>query len=361
MLRFHNGKFKIMQLADIQDTHHTSPDTLNFIRCAIKSESPDLVVLSGDQLKGYGFWFAFGNKNKNGKKALRNILAPIAESGISFAYTFGNHDELRGFSKAEQDAFYASYPSCVNGEGIPLGAPGCVCLRIFDESGKAAKAAVALIDTNAKNASGDYTGARKQQIKSCAEACADTPSIVFQHIPVREMYDLLVSVDKHTKGAVKGHRARSGEYFVLPDEMLGRSEYMRENIACETESNGQFDSWLGCGVMGAYFGHDHINCFTGTLKGINLGYAPGCGFNVYGPGLDRAVRIVELCESVPEEYKTYTVTYRDVCGKKLKRPLKCFMYSHSPSSVETAVPFFLKWLTAASVAGAAALLIAKYR
>ena len=43
-LKFNNGKFRIMQIADTQDTSWTSPDTVNFIRCALEKAKPDLVV-----------------------------------------------------------------------------------------------------------------------------------------------------------------------------------------------------------------------------------------------------------------------------------------------------------------------------
>lgn len=79
---------------------------------------------------------------------------------------------------------------------------------------------------------------------------------------------------------------------------------MKENIASPLTSSGQFDSWVKQGdVIGAYFGHDHINCFNGTVEGIDLGYTPGAGFNVYGPGLDRGVRVFEINENSPKNTK----------------------------------------------------------
>lgn len=54
-MRFNSdGKFKIMQITDIQEIPKVSPDTLKLINAALESEKPDLAVFTGDQIKGYG-------------------------------------------------------------------------------------------------------------------------------------------------------------------------------------------------------------------------------------------------------------------------------------------------------------------
>ena len=50
-LKFNNGKFRIMQIADTQDTNKTSPATVEFIRYSLKIVKPDLVVFTGDKLR----------------------------------------------------------------------------------------------------------------------------------------------------------------------------------------------------------------------------------------------------------------------------------------------------------------------
>ncbi len=49
-----NGKFKIMQITDIQEIYNVSPDTLKLLENAVEKEKPDLVIYTGDQIKGYG-------------------------------------------------------------------------------------------------------------------------------------------------------------------------------------------------------------------------------------------------------------------------------------------------------------------
>ena len=53
-MKFTKGKkFKIMQITDIQEIPAVSPDTLALLEAAVEAEKPDLVVYTGDQIKGY--------------------------------------------------------------------------------------------------------------------------------------------------------------------------------------------------------------------------------------------------------------------------------------------------------------------
>ena len=49
-----DGQFKIMQITDMQEIPKVSPDTMALLDAAIEDEKPDLVVYTGDQIKGYG-------------------------------------------------------------------------------------------------------------------------------------------------------------------------------------------------------------------------------------------------------------------------------------------------------------------
>lgn len=71
-LRFNpDGKFRIMQIADIQDTQITSRDTVEFIAAALDRDKPALVVFTGDQIKGYGLTLLLGDREENFKKPLQ--------------------------------------------------------------------------------------------------------------------------------------------------------------------------------------------------------------------------------------------------------------------------------------------------
>ena len=51
-LSFHNGAFKVMQIADTQELSFVSQDTILLLTMAIYREKPDLVILTGDQIHG---------------------------------------------------------------------------------------------------------------------------------------------------------------------------------------------------------------------------------------------------------------------------------------------------------------------
>lgn len=364
MLKFRNGKFKIMQIADVQDTWITSQDTINFIGAAIDKEKPDLVIFTGDQVKSYGITMLIGNKSKNIEKTIRNILEPVISRNVPFTFTYGNHDVPYGAEKHDQTKIYESYPLCVNSESFStLNSTDGICLTIHSEKDDSIRFAIALIDSQAKT-NGKYDGVNEEQIawtertlKALTEANNGqlVPTLVFQHIPVYEMYEILKCVDKDTPGAIEGNSSHREKYYTVTDEMAKRGEYMKENIACPDKTTRQFESWVSLkSVLGAFFGHDHINCFIGNLRGVDLGYTPGAGFNVYGPGYDRAVRIFELNEN-STGYRTRIVTYRDVLGEKVKNKLKFFIYEHAPSSVDAAMPLIKKAGIAAATLAAAGI------
>lgn len=345
MLRFHNGKFKIMQIADIQDTQITSPDTLRFIKRAIEKERPDLIVFSGDQVKSYGINIKRGNPVLNMQQTVCNILTSLSETNTPFTYVFGNHDAPDNESKQAQIDIYEAYDNCVNRFAVNrLKQSEGICLTVQNGEDNVPALLLYLMDTHGNNA-GVYDGVTDEQIEwikatnqSIKDEYSTVPALLFQHIPVYEMYDILEEVPKGQISGIEGNNSHREHFYTVTEEMRRRGEYMGENIACPKNKNGEFDALVSMGnVMGAFFGHDHNNCFTGNLKGIELGYTPGAGFHVYGPGFQRGVRIIE-CNEGENSFTTRMVTYSDLFGTKVKEKAKCKFYNHAPSSVDAVMP-----------------------
>lgn len=331
-----------MHITDTQDTQFTSPDTINFITAALDAEKPDLVVFSGDTVKGYGITLKAGSEAANAAKTIRNTLEPLAQRGVPFTFTFGNHDRTEKSTGEMQTAVYESFDSCVNGEMLSrLNGTDCMCLPVYTAEKKIAFA-LYLID-NCGRIDGKYNGVtdeQKEWMEKTSELLkeknggSEVPITVFQHIPVYELYDALDEVEKNTPGALEGNRTHRGRYYALTASMRVRGEKMGENVA-STSQNGEFETWRDkTSVKAAFFGHDHINSFTGTVDGIFMGYTPGAGFNVYGQGLQRAVRIFEYDEQ--GSFETRLLTYGELCGKKVRDPLKLFLYNYAPTSVDDA-------------------------
>lgn len=351
MLRFNSDhKFKIMQIADTQEIPAVSPDTLSLINNALDREKPDLVIFTGDQIKGYSKKF---KKDPAIIESTIDILVePIAKRNIPFMVTYGNHDAQCGIDNRGQYKFYAKYDNFISGDLRNADDVGTADIQIYSSTEDKPVFELYIIDSHGKAKDGagyapvdkkqiEWYVSRREQLK--AENGDYLPSLVFQHIPVPEFFDVIKKVPKGTKGAVPAYGAHENEYFVLNDETIVEGGFMLESPASTDVNTGEFEAMSEKGdVLGIYVGHDHNNSFVVKYKGVDLGYTQGAGFNVYGPGENRGVRIFELDETAPREYKTHTATFKELCGTKIKTPVKEFIYKHAPTSPRAVKPILIK-------------------
>lgn len=351
MLRFNSDhKFKIMQIADTQEIPAVSPDTLSLINNALDREKPDLVIFTGDQIKGYSKKF---KKDPAIIESTIDILVePIAKRNIPFMVTYGNHDAQCGVDNRGQYKFYAKYDNFISGDLRNSDDVGTADIQIYSSTEDKPVFELYIIDSHGKAKDGagyapvdkkqiEWYVSRREQLK--AENGDYLPSLVFQHIPVPEFFDVIKKVPKGTKGAVPAYGEHENEYFVLNDETIAEGGFMLESPASPDVNTGEFETMSEKGdVLGIYVGHDHNNSFVVKYKGVDLGYTQGAGFNVYGPGENRGVRIFELDETAPREYKTHTATFKELCGTKIKTPVKEFIYKHAPTSPRAVKPILIK-------------------
>lgn len=344
-LKFKNGKFKIMQIADVQERAVPNPDTIKLITLALEREKPDLVVFTGDQVMGYSVTFK-KDTQKGVKNCISTFLEPLVRLGIPFAVTFGNHDDDCSFSKKEQMDFYSTFPGFVHSRPRNEDDPGTFFLQIEGSDSKENVMNLCLIDTNKKNADGAYEGASKQQVqwyKEERDALAAKeekylPTIVFQHIPMPEYYDIIKKVPPFFPGSVEAYKNRKNTFYCLYDDSKAHGGFMGESPAVPQVNNGEFAALREKGdVFAVFAGHDHNNSFYRNLGGIDLGYTQGAGFNTYGPGTKRGVRIFTFDENDVKNYSTYTVTMRELCTYKASKPLQEFCMRNSPSCIDEAV------------------------
>ena len=185
--------------------------------------------------------------------------------------TFGNHDDNCGVSNARQMAIYASHKGFVGGCPRSPEDPGTFSLQLQDSRGKRDIFNLYVIDSGGKGDDGVYQPVTKERIdwfrqereRLFALNGAYLPSIVFQHIPLPEYYDVLRRVEKGTKGAVEAFYNHEGEYYVLPEEAIRRGDFMLESPAAPDKNTGELDALTEKGdVLGVWVGHDHINSFS---------------------------------------------------------------------------------------------------
>ena len=333
-LQFKDNRFRILMIADTQEGKKVSADTLKLINASLDEAKPDMVVFSGDQIWGRRNFK--GNANEV-ERVLRELTEPVSKRNIPFAVCFGNHDRQVGLSNEEQFEIYKKFP-CFIGETTPdTDGVGNFCYEIKD--GEEIKYLLYLIDSHS-NLSIGYDNVHENQIewyRKTRDAYEEKtgspiPSVVIQHIPVCEVFELLTRVKRTKRGAVRGFRTHDGEYFVLNRERVNKTGFMKESPADPQENSGEFDALCEKGeVKGLYFGHDHNNSFNGDINGIDVGYTQGAGFNVYGPGKDRGTRVIDLFTDGALE--TFDLRYKDIVGKRVKNKLKYAIMQLCPTNM----------------------------
>ncbi len=339
-LKFKNGKFKIMQIADVQDIFPVAKDSIKLITLAIEKEKPDLVIFTGDQVYGLDPRIRKGKTENNVKGVIEAFTAPLEKVGIPFAVTFGNHDAQCGIPNNEQYDFYKQSDFCVTGENMSDKNPGTSKITIYKDD--IPRFDLFLFDSGGQGLTGEYYPVSEEQLvwfsaeRAVEKDNGNKPNfIVFQHIPVPEFYNVIKKVSRFTKGAVEAFRTHKNEFYVLPEEVIKAGGFMHESPATPDRNSGEFDLLKrDGGCLAVAVGHDHINSFVSEFDGIKLIYTQCAGFNVYGPKRQRGVRIFELDENDTGKFDTHTVTFDELTKDKIEKPVKEFVLTHIPSSME---------------------------
>lgn len=374
-LKFKNNKFRVMLVGDPHESYRNSTekqkavikDYLNFQYAAIKELKPDLVILMGDNARG---------RNED---ELRNVLLritkPYADSNIPFAFILGNHDlECEVNDISVQYDIYRSLPCCILPSKDEVNEFGDYNILINNSENTDSILNFWLMYSGSgapKEYYSTYGFVTEEQIswyenkakELQGEKTKPVPSMVFQHIPVPEEFNLLKehSFFKMLTDGVTGQNEQKGRFYAL--DKTKSVGYMGEAPCTSGYNSGQFSSWKKTGdVMAAFFGHDHMNDFVGDVDGITLGQCKTAGFNVYGDGLMQGVRIIDFNENNINSFNTKMVYYRDILGTE------CYSVSGSEkvlrdrTSVKLdVIKSVLKYTAAPLAVGAVAILSKKFK
>ena len=273
-------KFKIVQFTDV----HWKADSIASEEAGermsevLDAEKPDLVIFTGDVIFG-----------KPADKSMRCALEPTIKRGIPFAVTFGNHDDELGMSRKELYDFIKDMPGNLTSTVEGLSGVTNFILPVKASDGSKDAALLYVFDSHSystlKHLKG-YGWIKHDQVqwylnesKKFTESNGGTPltALSFFHIPLPEYHEAV----------------RSEGSF-----MIGT----RKENACAPEINtGLFAAMKEAGdVLGVFVGHDHVNDYAVSWKGIMLCYGRFTGGKtVYHdmPGGNGA-RIIELTEGV---------------------------------------------------------------
>ncbi len=362
-----SGKLIVMQVSDPQDMKYVRKAMVKMLDNAYDLLKPDLVVFTGDNILGNHLLDArFGNRKvASGKAAtlqimkdsIHHICAPLEKRKIPFAMIYGNHDDMNAVSKDEQADIYRSYSMC-----LPMntrnGKVDCDTYNIpvYSSDGEKVKFNLWMLDSAWYDKFEDkcYTAIKPETVEWYKQTSAKlkeenggevVPSLMFAHIPLPEITNLIEQCGPNDIGAVLTHK--KGWCRLRPDIARGT---MLEYPCILEESSGLFDAALECGdVKGIVSGHDHVNCFEGKYKGIDFIQTSCASFRCYG-GEMRGVRIFEIDERDPENYMTYFFNYADLCGRGVASKLRYFWDADELEKTKTAV--LAGSAVAAGIAGA---------
>lgn len=325
-LKFKNGKFKIMALGDLHEKivmetrndRKRLEDMHNLVEMGIKAFSPDLIVLLGDTCcerdDSEGF--------KVYKNGLKTALKPIIDSKIPFCYVIGNHEHDHRQEELVKEAF-SEIETCLAFNDKDSKDFLSYNLLVKSSDGKSDILNLWFIDSNnvaERDGSYGYDWVHLDQIEwyeNKAEQIKKEhggkiiPAILFQHIPVFEEYELLREAKPYELPvAVRGYNTRSNKFYVLKDGVKG---YLGEGPCAPDYNYGQFASWKKTGdVKAAFFGHDHLNDFTGYVDGIMLGQNKTGGFRAYTDGCRPLVRMITVDESDPEKINSEVYHFKEL-------------------------------------------------
>ncbi len=318
-----DGKFTIVQIADIQDIIVLRPITKIFLNYIADEVKPDLVVLTGDNIGPHTCFFRWMTE-----KNIDNFMSIFEEKGIKVAAVFGNHDFENKNTKDEQFEIYQSY-SCFVGEETEeaKALTGCGTYNVPIMSGKDDSKKVFNLwffdsqEYNEENDLGGYGCVQKDQIEwyekteaALTEENGGTPipSLAFQHIIPPEVTEVLEITSEEPAETEKGYYyEKNGQYYVLPEEYRDEDTYLNETCCPPEYTNGQADSFIENGnVLGIAVGHDHKNNFVVPYKTLDIIQTVTASLGSYGD-INRGARVITLDENDLSDYETDTIFYSD--------------------------------------------------
>ncbi len=318
-----DGMFTILQLSDPQDDAYPAWDMLNLLERAVETAKPDLIVLSGDLVEdrrvgdlgedAFPGWegvnvntlsgeLNYEKTRANVEKTVAAELGALEAFGVPYVIALGNNDRKVGLSGADWLEIFSAYPHCVIFDESPDAADGIdYHVTVKNTAGENALN-VWLMDTGLHGISEEQVDWYKSASKasSAANGGVPVPAIAFQHIQVSDIGNLFEPCAATDEGA----RKSDAGFVRLNKEIANGYNFYGWTPG---QTSYEFTAWKECGdVMAAFFGHQHVEGFSGTWDGIELGFTYGCEMAKTGP---YGFRVFTLYENDIANYDNVSYTY----------------------------------------------------
>ncbi|MBQ7688269.1 MAG: metallophosphoesterase [Clostridia bacterium] len=338
-LRFRpDGSFTVLQVSDPQDLAHPRKAMLQMLERAYDGLKPDLVLFTGDNILGNHLLDCGPLRIETVhdsrvtlfqmRRALRHILAPVNDRKIPFAMIYGNHDDANDVSKEEQFSLFTAYDHCLkmNPDDKTVDCD-TYNIPILSADGSRTAWNLYMLDSAWNDETGQYWRIKEETVRWYNETSGrlrvenggkNVPSLLFLHEALPQTRLLCKPCAADHPGAV---RTREGYLCLDPAKAQG---VLGEDISECEDPYGLFEAIKARGdVRAAVSGHDHANCFDGTVDGVRLIQSAAASFRCYGSRM-RGVRLFTLHEDDPERFETQYFTYDALCGTGFRSQLRYF-------------------------------------
>ena len=312
------GKLKILHVADphlANDKHFDA--SIWVIAEACDVEKPDLVVLTGDNTKPY-------EDPEETKKIINSLMNIFESRNIPVAVTFGNHDSEAGpMTRADIMEYYKTFSCVITAEDAEA-FHNCATFNIpvLASDSDDVKFNIWVFDSGDydEDEPRHYDRVRTEQIEWYKETSAKLKkdnggetvnSVVFQHIIVPEIYDVLQKVDSKKPFAIK-HIYNEDEYYMF-DASQTNYGTLNEKPCPGYYNDGQFDALVeDGGVLAMFTGHDHTNAFGVRNQNIDIYTSPMTRYKGLAYTTQYGYRVVEIDENDTSVYNTRVERLFDV-------------------------------------------------
>lgn len=304
-------QLKIMQIADPQIKFGFFPSmdrkTMKLLEAAIKAESPDLCVVTGDLTLSVFTYDAF--------KYFADFMQKL---DVKWAFIYGNHDSqfdcskytICNLLKSYHNCLFAAGPSDIYGESNYL-------VNVFKGEKKAENLAYSLVmldsgmypeSDSASLTDWVYDWIHQSQmdwytwaINGIKSINPNVQSSMFFHIPIKEFANMYY-LKQLQDGKEVAQEVKNSLPNVQIDEVKGSvCETEKDPSKCVYGDDGytvgiyyqgnaegvtdhpdvfQYVKNLDC-TKAIFCGHDHTNTLKGYYDGVYLGYGLCCGYHTY--------------------------------------------------------------------------------
>ena len=315
-----DGTYRILMVSDIHAGRSFNRKIGDAMSAMVAHTDPDLVILGGDTAS-CGRIIHVENE-EDLREILDVVCKPMEDAKIPWCHVFGNHDDNFGYSTAEQEKVYESYPCCVSQAGpedIDGQANYVVPILASDRSHIAFN--VWGLDSHRTTA---------DLVRDCSLP-EDTKIVMFNHLWNGSTWDMphFNQVSWYFQTSLAMEKANGGRkipalmvlHIPIPEMLLAfrnRRDCAVRGRCREGVNSGEFNSGLFAAcvqrgdVKAMFFGHDHINDCTATYCGILMGYDAALTYDGYIDDDIRGARVFELDENKPGVIQTHMVYTRDL-------------------------------------------------